>query len=362
MICKPTLLVDEYKCRQNIQLMADKAARHGVEFRPHFKTHQSLEIGKWFKESGVNKITVSSVVMANYFASDWNDITIAFPVNILEINEINELAGKVKLNLQVESIETAEFLSSEIQREAGVFLKIDVGYHRTGIGYNNFKRIDDILKILEGSSNLLFKGFLTHAGHTYKCNSTVDIIKIHNDTIDIMKTLKEKYISLFPDLILSIGDTPGCSLAEDFTGIDEIRPGNFVFYDLMQYYLGSCSAEQIAAAVACPIVAIHKQRNELVIYGGGVHLSKERIEVFGKTIFGQIVERTNSGWGEFIQGMFVKSLSQEHGIVSLPDSLSTKYKVGDVLYIFPVHSCMTANLMDRYDSVNRKQIIESIHS
>jgi len=33
--------------------------------------------------------------------------------------------------------------------------------------------------------------------------------------------------------------------------VDEIRPGNFVFYDLMQYRIGSCSVGQIAVAMAC---------------------------------------------------------------------------------------------------------------
>ena len=81
MITKPTFLVDEKKCRANIQKIADKAKRNNVEFRAHFKTHQSLAIGRWFKDAGVNKITVSSLDMAKYFASEWNDITVAFPVN-----------------------------------------------------------------------------------------------------------------------------------------------------------------------------------------------------------------------------------------------------------------------------------------
>ncbi|GEM_PF-2678622 len=34
-----------------------KAKQHNLLFRPHFKTHQSKTIGKWFKEKGVNKIT-----------------------------------------------------------------------------------------------------------------------------------------------------------------------------------------------------------------------------------------------------------------------------------------------------------------
>ncbi|MDD4646297.1 MAG: alanine racemase, partial [Bacteroidales bacterium] len=74
--------------------MAAKASRSGVIFRPHFKTHQSLTIGRWFREAGTRYITESSLVAAGYFASDgWNDITVAIPVNLREIDQINRLAS-----------------------------------------------------------------------------------------------------------------------------------------------------------------------------------------------------------------------------------------------------------------------------
>jgi len=64
-IIQPTLVLNKTRCLQNIELMAEKAKRHKLSFRPHFKTHQSAEIGSWFRMFGVDKITVSSVNMAN---------------------------------------------------------------------------------------------------------------------------------------------------------------------------------------------------------------------------------------------------------------------------------------------------------
>ncbi len=97
-INRPTLLVDEALCRRNIARMAEKARIAGVRFRPHFKTHQSAAIGEWFREAGVTAITVSSVSMARYFSgAGWSDITIAFPVNLREMEEINRLAGEIHL-------------------------------------------------------------------------------------------------------------------------------------------------------------------------------------------------------------------------------------------------------------------------
>jgi D-serine deaminase-like pyridoxal phosphate-dependent protein len=68
-IATPTLLLDEGRARRNLDGMAARAARAGVRFRPHFKTHQSARIGEWFREAGVHSITVSSVRMAAYFAA-----------------------------------------------------------------------------------------------------------------------------------------------------------------------------------------------------------------------------------------------------------------------------------------------------
>ena len=101
-ITKPTLILDKEKCLRNIEKMVSKAENNNLTLRPHFKTHQSLIIGDWFKMFGINSITVSSIVMAKYFAENgWNDITVAFPVNIREIAEINKLAQKIKLNILI---------------------------------------------------------------------------------------------------------------------------------------------------------------------------------------------------------------------------------------------------------------------
>ena len=128
MFSKPTLVLDEQKCKANIRKMAAKAEANGVEFRPHFKTHQSLEIGSWFREVGVTKITVSSVDMALYFAQDaWQDITIAFPVNLLEIDPINQLAEQLNLTILLEDSTTAQRLDGLLSAKVNVFIKINIG-------------------------------------------------------------------------------------------------------------------------------------------------------------------------------------------------------------------------------------------
>jgi D-serine deaminase-like pyridoxal phosphate-dependent protein len=355
---RPTLLLDEIKCKKNIHRMVEKAGIHNLIFRPHFKTHQSAVIGEWFREAGVSRITVSSVTMAEYFANaGWKDILIAFPANILEIDRINKLAAKINLSLTLESIETADYLHQNLKHEAGVYLKIDTGYHRTGIPSHNVEEIRAVLKRVQSIPNLNFTGLLTHAGNNYHAKSRDEIILIHHDSISNLNDLKRRFKNETTNPIISIGDTPSCSIASDFTGVDEIRPGNFIFYDVMQCQLGSCNFKDIAVVMACPVVAKHPERNEIVIYGGAVHLSKEYIvDKENKRTYGMVVSIDQVGWSDPIDNTYVSAISQEHGIIKTTKAFIDKTKVGDILGILPVHSCLTAHQMKEYLTINGKRL------
>jgi len=352
-IQRPTLLLDRKRAIKNIERMAAKAQRSKVRFRPHFKTHQSAQIGEWFRPFGVDSITVSSVTMAQYFARHgWQDITVAFPVNILEIEQINQLARQVKLGLLVESAETAGFLAQKLTTPVDVWVKVDVGYGRTGVVAADIDQFMALAQQIEKSPRLSLKGLLTHAGHTYHAPSTLNIEAIYRDMVSKLQTVREKLAAAgFGPLELSIGDTPSCSVVDDLSEVDEIRPGNFVFYDVMQLQLGACREEDIAVAVACPVVAKHPKRNQVVIYGGAVHHAKEFIVENGVSIFGYVARLTENGWSPRLQDAYVSGLSQEHGLVTADAGFVNRIEIGDVLVILPVHSCLTVNLLREYHTM-----------
>lgn len=356
-ITKPTLFLDEKKCRQNIETMVKRAKQFNCQLRPHFKTHQSHKVGEWFKEYGIESCAVSSLQMAEYFAqASWNDITVAFPLNILEHETVNRLAEKINLNICIESLETVKSLNEWLKFPLGIYIKTDAGYHRTGIDANDFVGIQSIIDELGKNSLTKFKGFLQHAGHTYQAKGKKEIDEIHAYTSEKMIKLKDHFKRKYPEIIISNGDTPTCSVSDNFDHIDEMRPGNFVFFDVMQAEIGSCKYENIAAAMACPVVAKHADRNEVIVYGGAVHFSKDRIEKDGKTIYGLIAEEKEKGWGYPISGWYVRKLSQEHGTIHVPDEAFDQIKIGDLFYILPIHSCLTANLMSKYYTLDGEEI------
>jgi D-serine deaminase-like pyridoxal phosphate-dependent protein len=357
-ITRPTLLLDKEICIRNIEKMAKKAAFHNLRFRPHFKTHQSAKIGEWFRDFGVEAITVSSVQMAEYFAANgWNDITIAFSLNILEIYNINQLAAKIKLHVLVENTETAAFLVKKATQQLGVWIKIDTGNNRTGIEPSNTNLIEAAIGEITKSDKLKLKGFLTHTGHTYSAVSTDEIFSRHFDALLKLQSLKRQYKSVFPEIEISMGDTPAATLCTTFTGVDEIRPGNFVFYDLMQHNLGVCTFDDIAVKMVCPVVAKHIMRNEVVIHGGAIHFSREEIiNIDGKSMFGRVIISKNGKKTMLDATNYLSRLSQEHGIIKVAQNQFKNFNVGDLVEIIPVHSCLTANLMGHFRTIDGELI------
>jgi D-serine deaminase-like pyridoxal phosphate-dependent protein len=363
-LIQPTLLLDKKRAIRNIEMMTTKARRSGVIFRPHFKTHQSAAIGGWFREASVDRITVSSLDMALYFAKNgWRNITVAFPVNLPEINKINRLAEKIELHLLVESTESVKLLEQQLRHPVHLWIKIDTGYHRTGIEWDNFTKILQVAETIERAEKISLQGLLTHSGHSYRAKSTAEIREIYSDTVLKLKSVKDRLASAgINEVKISIGDTPTCSVVENFEDVDEIRPGNFVFYDVMQLRLGSCSEHQIAVGLACPVVARHQQRNEIVIYGGAIHLSKEFLMDENDTpVFGFVCRLRENGWAPIAKSSYVSALSQEHGIIKADSDFFEQVKIGDILVILPVHSCLTANLMKRYRTLDGAWI-ESMQS
>lgn len=329
--------------------MFKKTVQSGVIFRPHFKTHQSIEIGRWFRQAGTDRITVSSLRMAGYFAGDgWDDITVAFPVNLREIDLIRSLSEQIKLGLVVEDPAVVETLRKELKVEVNIWIKLDTGYHRTGLELEDHVTITEIIRLSNSADTLRFQGFLTHAGHTYRAGSTQAVMDIFKESALIMQRAREMVSPHASRCLLSWGDTPSCSLLEDFDCMNEIRPGNFVFYDLMQWLQGSCSFNEIAGILVCPVVAKHPRRREVIIYGGAVHLSKEFLVKDQEPIYGRVVELAGSAWSHPVEGARLVNLSQEHGIIRAPSEWISGVQPGDLLGIVPVHSCLTANLSGDY--------------
>lgn len=348
---EPVLILDRARCRRNIKRMAKRAKKAGCDFRPHFKTHQSKTVGRWFRDVGVNGITVSSVSMATYFIEDgWDDITIAFPFFSNQLEGLKEIEKKASLRLFVNSVEDLDLLNSELNNPFKFFIEIDPGAGRSGVSYTNTELISKLIESSGHHPKSTFHGFYIHDGRTYTARSREEIQEKINPTIDILLNLK----SQFPQAVISMGDTPSASTSDRLVELDEMTPGNFVFYDYMQIQIGSCSIDDVALFAVLPVAQSISDANRTILHGGAVHLSKEFLPFGREKNFGQIIRYSaESDISE--TNLFVSAISQEHGTVQglLPDSYA---------WVCPIHSCLTANLHSNYFTTEDKEIEKRILS
>jgi D-serine deaminase-like pyridoxal phosphate-dependent protein len=354
MLRRPRLVLDENRCRRNIERIIKKASSSSTEFRPHFKTHQSYEIGRWFRDMGVSGITVSSPEMASYFASDgWTDITIAFPFYSGMIQHLRDLSTICSLRLFVNSIKDLEHIQESIQNPVRFYIELDTGYGRSGMSSSNPGPIHELIKASEKFPSCDFYGFYIHDGGTYAARDKKSILKIVQKSTDALQRWKKEY----PSARVSLGDTPSASVMETFEGIDECTAGNLVFYDRMQVAIGSCSPDDMALFVELPIAQRFQGQNRAIVHGGAVHLSKDSIEINGNKIFGQRIDRSGNSI-RLVSGSFLTALSQEHGTLSGIDGLDHD----DSVCVAPVHSCLAVNLFSHYETLDGRIIQKKVLS
>lgn len=350
----PSLLLDLARVERNAKRMSEKAHTSGVRLRPHIKTHKCVEVARIQTAGHDGAITVSTLAEARAFAKHgFKDITYAVPIESGKFDDAIEILNSgVKLNLLTDDAETVKALDAT-GAKFDVFLKINCGTNRVGVEPHTEQALT-IPRLISDSANLNFAGILTHAGHSYDVKGRDEILKVAHHERDVMVALSGV---LRADGIevptVSVGSTPTMSTIDDLTGVDEIRPGNYIFFDNYQATLGSCSFEDTALTVLAAV--IHKDAKKLVIDAGAIALSKDR---------GPVGIDPGCGYGRVLDldgnetGLRVTGLSQEHGEISASDDWLDRFKVGDRVRVLANHSCLTAAQHSHYNVIEGDKIVD----
>jgi D-serine deaminase-like pyridoxal phosphate-dependent protein len=357
----PALLLDVERVKCNADRMTEIAKRNGVRLRPHIKTHKCVEVGQIQVAAHNGAVTVSTLAEARAFAEGgFSDITYAVPIERGKFDAAIEiLRGGVKLNLLTGDAATAQSLD-EAAGKAGVkfdvYVKIDSGTHRVGVEPHTPEAVE-IPRQLSDSKNLNFAGILTHAGHSYNARSNDEIMAVARHERDSMVELAERLRGQGIEVpTVSIGSTPTMTTIDHLDGIDEIRPGNYIFFDAFQATLGSCSFADTALNVLTAVVHKDNTRRRIVVDAGAVALSKDR---------GPVGIDPTCGYGHVLDldgnetGMRVTGLSQEHGEIEAGGSgVFDRVKVGDRLRILVNHSCLTAAQHSHYNVMENGEVVD----
>ncbi len=351
----PAFIVDLERVKANTQYMQEKAARHGVRLRPHMKTHKTLEGAKLQVGDGFKGLTVSTLAEASFYAKNgFRDITYAVPIAPNKLGRVSELQRELDhLHLLLDNEQTLKAIETYAQEHIerfSCFLKIDCGYHRAGVDPQS-ESAYSLAAQMWASPHIDFQGLLTHGGHSYNCTSREEILAVADEEREVVVNFAEELRARgIPVREVSIGSTPTMSLTENLTGITEIRPGNYMFYDRFQATLGSCDLSQVAISVLTSVIGRYPQRRELITDAGALALSKDP----GAT---HLVKEPGYGSVLGALDLAVKGLSQEHGTLASNQDLGDAYPIGHKLRVVPNHSCMAAALYDRFHVVEKETVV-----
>ncbi|QQS40404.1 MAG: alanine racemase [Acidobacteriota bacterium] len=357
----PSLLMDVTRVRRNAERMSARAVDNGVSLRPHVKTHKCVEVARIATEGHSGAVTASTIAEIEAFAAHgFKDFTYAVPIVPAKLPRIIRLlTSGTKVNLLTDDPDMPAELD-KAARAAGVdfdvFLKVDCGYHRCGVEPGSKEAVQTVRGISD-AAGLNFAGILTHAGHSYHGNSKEEIAEIAGAERDVMCEFAEELRSSgIPVPVISIGSTPTMTHVDHLEGIDEIRPGNYVFFDAFQATLGSCGFEDCAITVLASVVHRSFTNKKAIVDAGSIALSKDRgpVDIDGGCGYGRVLDLAGED-----TGLRVGSLSQEHGEITVEaPALLDKLKVGTKVRILANHSCLTAAQFDHYEVMEGDSIVD----
>ena len=347
----PVLLVDLDRMEANIALMAAEAREHGIDLRPHFKTHKSVEIALRQMAAGAVGMTVAKLDEAAVLVDGGiRDVLVAYQI-VAEpkLQRVMELASRARLTVAVDSIAGAAALSG-VADAAGlrlrVSIEIDSGLHRCGVPVADAAPLARAIATLPG---IEIDGVFTHAGHAYAAanRDQVEHIAIHEAAAvrDAAEAIRAQGI---PVRSVSAGSTPTAAVLAGQPGLTEIRPGNYVFYDAMQVALGTVPADRPALTIGATVISLSAPK-WAVIDAGTKTLGLDK---------GPHGLAVVSNYGRLVDGDGVLDrLSEEHGTLHL--EAGSQFAIGDRVRILPNHACAVGNLGRFYAGV-RDGIIREI--
>src|SRR5688572_19453517 len=357
----PSLVLDAGRVRRNAERMSARVRELGAELRPHVKTHKCVEVARLQTEGQRGGVTVSTLAEARAFAAHgFRDITYAVPVEPGKFDEAVRLARECERLALITDDESIPGPLGAAARGGGVtldvFLKVDCGYHRCGVE-PDLPEARSIPRLIQDSPGLRFAGILTHAGHSYHARSAEELLRIARHERDLMSgfadTLRAEGVEV---PVVSIGSTPTITQVDHLQGIDEVRPGNYIFFDAFQATLGSCSFDDCALTVLAAVVHRDRGRRKVIIDAGAIALSKDR---------GPVGLNPNCGYGKVLDfegkdlNLTVSEMSQEHGVVIADDENTfDRLKVGSRVRVLANLSCLTAAQHSHYNVLEGEHIVD----
>ncbi len=348
----PALVLDRGILASNLGAMSERMKSFGVNLRPHLKTAKSAHVAEMATAGQSGGITVSTLREAEYFAdAGYRDITYAIgitPDKLPLVSRIQESGARI--HLLTDNVEIANVLAAS-SGDFSVFIDVDTGYHRSGV-LPESEAMLAIAHILDGAANVHLAGVLTHAGHSYDAPDTAAIARIAEEErariVAAAQRIRDAGIAC---PTVSVGSTPTMRFAEQLDGVTEVRPGNYMFYDLSMVGRGVCAIGDVAVSVLTEVIVNLPDRDRVLVDAGALAMSLDR-SADGGGLAGVGLGMVCDLDGRAMPDVVISKASQEHGWLGRRDGSPglpmDELAVGSRWRVLPIHSCMTSAAYAQY--------------
>jgi len=360
----PALVLDRGILAANLARMRAAVSRHGVTLRPHLKTAKSAAVAELAVAGHERVITVSTVAEAEYFAArGFHDILLTVGITAEKLPRIAELVRAGAQCTVVVDNPAAAAAVHGADAAIGALVEVDCGEGRCGV-------MPDSGALLEVAALLgdRLRGVMAHAGHSYLCRSLDAVRQVAEAERAAAVYAADRLRGAGHRVaVVSVGSTPTALHAADLTGVTEVRAGVYMFGDLFQAEIGSCTHEQLALTVLASVVGHRREENILILDAGALALSKDRSteRTARDAGFGRVypaLRRSRSGGVSSLSHDVspahddampvlgtVTTVYQEHGLATGDGEWPwDALPIGSKVRIAPNHACLTAAAHDRY--------------
>jgi D-serine deaminase-like pyridoxal phosphate-dependent protein len=338
-IATPALLIDLPTVERNVRKMAEYVQSHGLNLRPHIKTHKSLSIARLQMQAGAAGVTVAKVGEAEVMSEISDDLLVAYPlVDQARVRRIASLAKRQTVRVAVDSIAACDIIAqatSYYGSTAGILVDVDVGFHRTGV--QDAESALRIAEHVERTNGLRLDGIMCFPGHLNSSPDEQDqeLSKIDKKLRDVIDLWREHGLKA---RIVSGGSTPTAYQSHLVSALTEIRPGTYVYNDWNTVVGRQCRVDDCAASVLCTVVS-NAVPGKVVVDAGSKTLTSDRNTHLGEA----------GGYGHVVgyPPARVIRLSEEHGEIDVTQC-EERPAIGDRLRIIPNHICPAVNLQEYF--------------
>lgn len=322
----PRPIIDEDRLAANISRVQSYMDEHGLNFRPHIKTHKIPALATAQVAAGAKGINCQKVTEAEVFAdAGFEDILITF--NIIGVPKLERLAAlndRISgLKVVADSQVTVDGLCAHFagRKPLTVLVECDTGGARCGV--QTPEQAASLARYIAAADGLAFGGILT-----YPKPQSADAVEAF-----IQSTLKQLAEEGIACLIVSNGGTPSLFQAHLVKSATEHRAGTYIYNDRQMIRVGHCTQDDCAMHVLATVVS-RPNVDRAIIDAGSKALTSD---LQGFVDFGLVV-----GYPE----ARITSLSEEHGVIDLSACTGQRPQIGEKLFIIPNHTCVVSNLFD----------------